>query len=81
MVAPRFTPPGRGSGGVGLVRVVLLAYRNAAEAEPRTRIWLDGSSMYRVGDEAVLVRAVAGGGGDGGSTDSMRWRVVGVTCL
>lgn len=54
VVAPRFSPPSEGSGGVGIVRIMMLVYRNAAEAEPRTKCWLDGASIFRAGQEAVL---------------------------
>lgn len=54
VVAPRFTPPADRA-GVGVVRVMMLIYRNASEAEPRTRLWLDGASVFRgSGQEAVL---------------------------
>lgn len=33
----------------------LLSCRNAAEAEPRTKCWLDGANIFRAGQEAVLV--------------------------
>ncbi|KAF6264413.1 hypothetical protein COO60DRAFT_1624220 [Scenedesmus sp. NREL 46B-D3] len=54
VVAPRFSPPSEGSGGVGIVRIMMLVYRNAAEADPRTKCWLDGASIFRAGQEAVL---------------------------
>lgn len=35
---------------------MLLMYRNAAEAEPRTKVWLDGAALFMQGGEAILVR-------------------------
>lgn len=57
VIAPRFTPPSQRGAAVGVVRVMMLVYRNAAEAEPRTKLWLDGASIFRSGQEAVLVRS------------------------
>jgi hypothetical protein len=37
VIAPRFTPPPPG-GSVGEVRVMMLLFRNAAEADPRTKV-------------------------------------------
>eukprot|EP00878_Enallax_costatus_P001629 GHUV01001781.1.p1 GENE.GHUV01001781.1~~GHUV01001781.1.p1 ORF type:complete len:629 (+),score=241.08 GHUV01001781.1:810-2696(+) len=54
VISPRFTPPSQRGGAVGVVRVMMLVYRNAAEAEPRTKLWLDGASIFRSGHEAVL---------------------------
>jgi hypothetical protein len=54
VVAPRFTPPPPGS-SVGEVRVMLLLYRNAGEAEPRTKVWLDGAQVFMQGSEALVV--------------------------
>jgi hypothetical protein len=48
-------------GGVaeGRAALSLLPCRNAAEAEPRTKCWLDGASIFRAGQEAVLVSEAA----------------------
>eukprot|EP00775_Hariotina_reticulata_P012085 gene12085-12225_t len=54
VVAPRFTPPAVRSSAVGVVRMMMLIFRNAAEAEPRTKVWLDGATICRMGQEAVL---------------------------
>lgn len=54
VIAPRFTPPPPG-GSVGEVRVMMLLFRNAAEADPRTKAWLDGATISMVGGEALLV--------------------------
>lgn len=56
VIAPRFTPPSHRNGAVGVVRVMMLVFRSAAETEPRTKLWLDGASIFRTGQEAVLVR-------------------------
>jgi hypothetical protein len=62
VIAPRFTPPPPG-GAVGEVRVMLLLFRNAAEGEPRTKLWLDGASISRSqGGEALLVSTGRGSG-------------------
>lgn len=37
VVAPRFSPPAPGS-AVGVVRIVLWVFRDAAGAEPRTKV-------------------------------------------
>jgi len=60
VVAPRFTPPAVRSSAVGVVRMMMLIFRNAAEAEPRTKVWLDGATICRMGQEAVLVSVDAG---------------------
>jgi hypothetical protein len=54
VIAPRFTPPPPG-GSVGEVRVMMLLFRNAAEADPRTKAWLDGAAISMAGGEALLV--------------------------
>jgi len=66
VIAPRFTPPPPG-GSVGEVRVMMLLFRNAAEADPRTKVWLDGAAISMRDDEAVLV-----GGEQGWGAASMR---------
>lgn len=57
VIAPRFTPPPPG-GSVGEVRVMMLLFRHAAEAEPRTKAWLDGATISMAGGEALLVSCV-----------------------
>lgn len=54
VITPRFTPPLPG-GSVGEVRVMMLLFRNAAEGEPRTKVWLDGATISMAGGEALLV--------------------------
>lgn len=54
VIAPRFTPPPPG-GSVGEVRVMMLLFRNAGEAEPRTKVWLDGAAISMAAGEALLV--------------------------
>jgi hypothetical protein len=48
-------PPAVRGSAVGVVRMMMLIFRNAAEAEPRTKVWLDGATICRMGQEAVLV--------------------------
>lgn len=54
VIAPRFTPPPPG-GSVGEVRVMMLLFRNVGEADPRTKVWLDGAAISMRNDEALLV--------------------------
>lgn len=54
VITPRFTPPQPG-GSVGEVRVMMLLFRNAAEGDPRTKVWLDGATISMAGGEALLV--------------------------
>lgn len=57
VISPRFTPPPPG-GSVGEVRVMMMLFRNAAEADPRTKVWLDGATISMAAGEALLVRPV-----------------------
>lgn len=46
------------AGSVGEVRVTMLLFRNASEADPRTKVWLDGATISMAGGEALLVSYV-----------------------
>lgn len=36
----------------------MLLFRNASEADPRTKVWLDGATISMAGGEALLVSYV-----------------------
>jgi hypothetical protein len=47
VVAPRFSPPSEGSGGVGIVRIMMLAYRcGAALAGLCTELGFDSAGLH-----------------------------------
>jgi hypothetical protein len=35
---------------------MMMLFRNAAEADPRTKVWLDGATISMAAGEALLVR-------------------------
>ncbi|GBF96028.1 hypothetical protein Rsub_08843 [Raphidocelis subcapitata] len=55
VVMPRFLPPRAGQ-AVGTVRMMLWVYRDASATEPRTKVWLDGATAFKVGPEDGVVR-------------------------
>ncbi len=52
VILPRYQLPLPGQ-NVSTVRVMLWVFKDTSFAEPRTKVWLDGASAFRIGGEGL----------------------------